>query len=166
MSAGDFVCHLYSIEVTNAAADDRTISGGSAVDAALPAKSFRADVISYAGVSGMMPGSYAGAGIKLRLALRAVMGVVGAAKMEAAFHRCFAGDIFTASKTFTWQGVTVTAPAAVASPAYAEIPFTQNQADGVAAGEEFVVLIRRKADDAADTMAGGALLSRAVLLYS
>lgn len=169
MATGDVIAVLRRADVTGLPATLKTIAGGTDVTNTINFSSsdvtmFSADAISYAAWSGLIPGSYAGAALKLRLSARAGIGIVGAARIEAAFYRQSATTTLSVPKAFVWRGITWTASATLGQPAYAEVLFTQAQADAVAAGDEFVAMIRRKTDDALDTLAGSLDLSTLVLL--
>jgi hypothetical protein len=169
MATGDVIAVLRLADVTSLPATLKVIAGGinggNAVNFANPqVVAFPADVIRYAAWAGVMPGSYAGAALKLRCAARAGIGVVGAARIEAAFYRQSTTTTLSASKTFVWRGITWASPATLGQPVYGENLFTAAQADGVAAGDEFLVMLRRKTDDALDTLAGSLDLSTLVLL--
>ena len=166
MATGDIVAALRRVEVAALPASPRFLmgaaNGGSAP--AAEAVSFPADTPQYAAWAFQAPGSYAGAAIKLRIAARASIGIVGAARLEASFYRQTTATAFSTVHTYAWQGVTWSAPATLSQPAYVEIPFTQAQADGVAAGDECFVLLRRATADVADTLAGSVDLTTLALL--
>lgn len=78
------------------------------------------------------------------------------ARIEMALMRLAdGGDDWDAVHTFSWQGVTVAANGTSGKPTYFSIPFTDgSQMDSVAAGESFMLAVRRKYDHGDDLAAG------------
>lgn len=163
MATGDILCVPELVPVTGSPATQDFRNGGATVDISMPVLGFDAASIEYAGYRGMMPPAWNGVSIKVRFAARASSATTGGMRFEAAFRRMDAADDLDATHTYSWQGATVAAPGTSGYPAYGEITFTQAQADSLAGGEEFALLLRRKTDDAADDMTGDAEVSALVI---
>jgi hypothetical protein len=103
---------------------------------------------------------YGGGGLTVRIRWSATSATSNAVRWEAAFRRIDddAEDVDT-SHTYDYNGVTATTASASGEVDYTTITFTAGaDMDSLAAGESFVLRLRRKADDAADTMTGDAEL--------
>jgi hypothetical protein len=111
-----------------------------------------------------MPQIYSGDDLTLNIYWVAQTAILGDVVWAAAFEREEAGhnvdtDAFAALQT----AAVSTAPGVLGDIAVVSIPFTQAQADAVAAGEPFRLFIQRTGDAVGDTMAGDAQIVRAVL---
>lgn len=135
--------------------------GTSSPKEAIPILSFDSASIQYIDFRAKMPQNYAGGGITLVVCSGAGT-TTGGVRWEAAFRRIEddAEDLDTTAFTYDYNGVTVSAlPTAVGEVTYDNVTFTNGaDMDSVAAGEEFILRIRRKTDDAGDTAAAAAYL--------
>jgi hypothetical protein len=112
-----------------------------------------------------VPQIYSGDNLTLGIYWVADGAIIGDVVWAAAFERNEAGhnvdtDAFAALQT----AAPSTAPGTNGDIALATIPFTQAQADAIAAGEPFRLYIQRTADAVGDTLVGDAQLLRAVLI--
>ena len=107
--------------------------------------------------TGVMPLAYAGAGLTAEIEFLAATAIVGDVVWGISFERAstdFDADSFAAEIT-----VTQTTGGTSGIPTKASIAFTNSQIDGLFAGEQFRIRLRRVATDAADTMVGDAQAS-------
>lgn len=136
------------------------IVGASSPTEGFPVLAFDSASIEQADFRGKMPQNYGGGGLTMVLADGANT-TTGGVVWQAAFRRITnAIDLDTTAFTYDFNGVTVsTLPNAVGKLSYDNITFTDGaDMDSVVAGDEFLLRIRRKTDDAADTAAADAYL--------
>ena len=112
--------------------------------------------------SGMVPQAYASGGVKVLLSWAADGVTSGDVRWAAGFERVEADNFDIDADGFAANnGVTDTAPATDGHVTVAEIPFTDGaDMDNVAKGDNFRLLVKRDADNAADTMSADAQLFR------
>src|SRR5690606_7875263 len=109
----------------------------------------------------VMPQHYAGGGLTLTICSGAGT-TTGGVRWEAAIRRINddAEDLDTTAHTYDFNGVSVTTlPSAVGEVSYDDVTFTDGEdMDSVAAGEQFILRVRRKHDHADATAAADAFL--------
>jgi len=94
--------------------------------------------------TGVMTEGYAGADIDVCIPFSMESDASNNVHVEIAWRRLdSAEDIDTTSHTYTYQSATVAVPNAVGKNAAIEITFTQAQADSIAAGEPYILRVRR-----------------------
>ena len=138
---------------------DRRAGGSSPAEQFFVAD-FDAAAIEYLDFRGIIPQNYAGGGYTLRLWWGATTATTGDVVWDAAFRavKDAAEDIDT-SQTYDFNTVTDTAPGTSGQYTAAVITFTDGaDADSTAAGDPFIVRLRRNATSVNDTMAGDAEL--------
>lgn len=133
-------------------------AGGSTPAESFPVWDFDASATEYLDLVGVMSPRYSGAALKVRLPWTATSATTGGVRWEGSFRRLDTAEDVDTSLSYTFQGATATAPGTNGFPLYTEVAFSAAQIDGVLAGEMFVLRIRRKHDDAGDTMTGDAEL--------
>lgn len=138
-----------------------TMTGTSTPVEAVPVLDFDDTTVEYADFYCQMPRNYGGGGVTLQFAWS------GAANTNeviwsAAFRRVAddAEDLDTTAHTYDYNNTgALTAPSAVGEVVYDTLTFTDGaDMDSVAAGEYFILRVRRFASDAGDDMAGDASL--------
>lgn len=133
-------------------------AGGSTDNESNPVWAFDASSSEKLDLHGVMSPRYTGASLKVRIPWVAASATANGVRWAAAFRRYDTAEDLDASHSYSEQEATGTAPATNGATVYTEIAFTQAQADSIAAGEAFVLRIRRDVADAADTMTGDAQL--------
>lgn len=140
-------------------------AGGSTDNEAFPVWAFDASSAEKLDLHGVMSSRYSGAGFKVRLPWVAASATTGGIRWAAAFRRLDTAEDVNTSHSYSEQAATSSAPGTSGYPGYAEIAFTQAQADSIAASEAFVLRIRRDVSHAGDNMTGDAqLLAHAVMM--
>jgi hypothetical protein len=143
----------------NAATPDSMV-GGSTPGEVVPVEDFDAGADEYIDLLGHLASTYDGGGITLKIPWSASSATSGNIVLDAAFRRLQddAEDIDT-SHSYSFNSVTDAAPSAAGEIVTASITFTDGaDMDSLAAGEKFILRIRRNGDDASDTMSGDAEL--------
>lgn len=104
--------------------------------------------------------SYAGGGLTIVLPWTATSATSGAVVWAAAIRRLNTAEDVDASHTYDFNNASAaTAPATNGNPTYTTITFTDGaDMDSVAAGELFILRVKRLPADAGDTMTGDAEL--------
>jgi len=124
-----------------------------------PVLDFDAGADEAAVFTGLLPRTYAGGGLTVRLHWMATSAVAGDVKWNAQVERDDTGTDLDADSFAAAQTTTTTTGATSGAPNVTQITFTDGaQMDSLAVGEPFRLKITRDADDAADTMAGDAEL--------
>lgn len=138
-----------------------TRSGGSTPNEIIPVLDFDASSIEYADFLLRLPSNYAGGGLTLSLEWMATSATSNAVVWGAAIRRIQddAEDLDT-SQTYDFNDATAdTAPSASGETSKASITFTDGaDMDSLAAGESFILRIRRNATSGSDNMTGDAEL--------
>lgn len=111
----------------------------------------------------VMPSDYAAETITVTVHWRADSATSGAVKWNVAWE-AMTGDIDSDSFDTDQTGTTTTAGTA-GNPNTTAITFTQAQADGITAEDEFRLRVTRDADDAGDTMTGDAHVTSVTVAY-
>jgi len=107
----------------------------------------------------VMPTRYNGGDLVVTLIWAATSAVAGNAIWRAGFERMAANDVDLDVDSFSaYRPATGAANATCGKLTYTIITFTQAQADSVAAGEAFRLIVQRVGSDGGDTMAGDAEL--------
>ena len=166
MAVNDLLCGalLASPPASNAAALEFR-AGGSTDNEVYPIWAFDAASAEKLDLIGAMSPKYTGADFKVRLPWVAASATSGGVRWAAAFRRMDTAEDVDASLAYSEQAATSTAPGTNGFTVYPEITFTQAQADSIAAGEWFVLRIRRDVAHAGDDMTGDAqLVAHAVQL--
>jgi hypothetical protein len=137
-----------------------TIAGASTPAEVVPVIDYDASTVEYYDFYGNAQG-YASGGLTLRFGWAAATATTGTVRWEAAIRRIVedAEDLDTTAHTYDYNAVNVAAPpSAVGEVDYTEITFTDGaDMDSLASGEDFILRLKRQADDATnDTMAGDA----------
>jgi hypothetical protein len=106
----------------------------------------------------LLPG-YDGGGLTFRFATSASATAGGATqyRLEAAIRRIAddAEDLDTTVHTYDYNGASISPPSAIGEVTYDEIAFASGvDMDNLAAGEDFILRIRRNTDHADDDMPG------------
>jgi len=162
MASGDPVLESMEIVPPAASAAQWDVrAGGSTPAENFTVYAFDDTTDEYVDIKGRLGPNYDGGGLTLRLPWAAASATTDDVKWDAAIRRIAddAEDIDTAH-TYVFNTVTDTAPSASGELTDAVITFTDGaDMDSLAAGELFILRIRRDADDAADTMTGDAQLS-------
>lgn len=149
------------IPPATAYAQQDVIAGTSSPAEAIPVLAFDATTIEYADFRCKLPQHYSGGGLTVVICSGAGI-TTGGVRWEVAFRSIEddAEDLDTTAHTYDYNGVTVSSlPSAVGEVTYDNITFTDGaDMDNVGAGDEFVLRIRRKTDDAGDTAAADAYI--------
>lgn len=159
MAVGDVLASGFAAvpPATNAAALEFR-AGGSTDNESYPVWAFDASSAEKLDLHGVMSPRYTGAGMKLRMEWVAASGTTSNVRWAAAFRRLPTGEAITGSHSYSEQAASSATPGTLGHPAYVEITFTQAQADAIAAGEGFVLRVRRAIEHADDVMSGDAQL--------
>ena len=141
-------------------AADMVTTGGSQPASTLMIGVFDAALIEYFDFECRLSTLYGGGNLKVILPWYAAAATAANCKWEVGFARIQPGttDINTGTITVTYQSATTAAPSAAGIWTKSEITFTPAQAANVAAGESFILRVRRNGPNAADTMTGSACL--------
>lgn len=161
MATGDVVGYLVAVvPPATAYATPDARAGGSTPAESFPVWDFDDTTVESLDFHGVLSPQYAAGGLTVRIRWSATSATTGNVRWEAAFRRIDddAEDVDT-SQTYDFNGVTTTTATASGELDYTTITFTSGaDMDSLAAGESFVLRLRRKADDVADTMTGDAEL--------
>lgn len=117
--------------------------GGSTPAEGFEVWDFDDTTVEYLDLIGTMSRHFVGQALKLRLPWTATSAVAGNVKWQAAFRRFDAAHDVDGSKTYTYQSTTTAVPGTSGYTAYTDIDFTAAQIDGVLAGEQFCLRVRR-----------------------
>jgi hypothetical protein len=131
-----------------------TRAGGSTPAETFPVLTFDAGTDEYMDYLCRLV-DWAGGGLDLPLAGVFASATTGNARMQAAIRRLDAAEDVDGAHTYVYQSVNVAAPATNGQTAYATIAFTNAQIDSLANGEDFVLRLRRDADDGTNDTAAG-----------
>lgn len=138
-----------------------SIAGTSTPAETIPVLAFDSATTEYADFRCKMPQHYAGGGVTVVICSGAGT-ATGGVTWEVAFRSIEddTEDLDTTAHTYDYNTVDVTTLASVVGEVtYDNITFTNGaDMDSVGAGDEFVLRIRRKHDDADDTAAADAFL--------
>ena len=133
------------------------IAGASTPPETIEVFRFNKAAASYLDLHGVAPPAYAGGTLNLTFPWSTYAGAAttGAVRWEAALQRLPAGSTPAATaKSYAYQGVSATVPdTAGGKLATASINFSQAQADGLQAGDPFILRLRRNVADAGDNAA-------------
>ncbi len=166
MASGDVVGVILAVSPpATAYATPDARAGGSTPAESFPVWDFDDTTAEHLDLHGILSANYAGGGLTVRLRWMATSAISGNVMWQAAFRRIAddAEDIDTA-QTYDFNSTTVTTATASGEFDYATITFTSGaDMDSLAAGDSFVLRIRRNAADAADTMSGDAELAGLVV---
>lgn len=137
------------------------LAGASTPAEAVPILAFDSASTEYIDFYGKMPQHYAGGGVTLIFCMGAGT-PTGGVTLEAAFRRVEsdAEDLDTTAHTYDFNSLDIaTLPSAAGEFIYQSLTFTNGaDMDSVAAGENFILRVRRKHDDTNDTAAADAYL--------
>ena len=164
MASGNTLCSGNAMNgvppATLSAALDK-LAGTSTPAEDIPVVAFDSASTEYIDYYCHMPLHYAGGGVTLTFLVGANT-TTGGVTWEAAFRRIEddAEDMNTSAHTYDFNSLDVaTLPSAVGEFNYEVLTFTHGaDMDSVAAGEDFILRIRRKHDDSNDTAAADAWL--------
>lgn len=140
------------------------IVGASTPAESVPVLDFDASATEYIDFYGILPNHYGGGGLTLTVVFSMSSDHdEGASQVrwEAAFRRLEddAEDIDTTAHTYDYNGVSAVVPSAVGEVAYDAITFTDGaDMDSLAAGEAFILRVKRTHDHADDDATGDAEL--------
>lgn len=161
MASNDIVGIIYAVlPSATAYATPDARAGGSTPAESFPVWDFDDATVESLDFHGILSPQYGGGGLTVRIRWSATSATSNAVRWEAAFRRIEddAEDVDT-SHSYDYNGVTATTASASGEVDYTTITFTSGaDMDSLAAGESFVLRLRRKADDAADNMTGDAEL--------
>lgn len=145
--------------LTNPAIFDTRV-GGSTPEEAFPVYDFDPDTVEYMDFSCRLSNDYAGGGLTLTGPWFASTAVSGNVRWGAAIRRIDNDGVNVGTAhTYDYNDVTDAAPGTLGQKTEFTIPFTNGaDMDNLAAGETFILRIRRNATDGADTMTGDAEL--------
>lgn len=166
MATGDIVGVIYSVvppATTYATPDAR--AGGSTPAESFPVWDFDDSTAEHLDLYGVLANNYSGGGLTVRIYWSATSATSNACVWNAAFRRINddAEDVDT-SHSYDYNAVTATTASASGEVDYAEITFTSGaDMDSLAAGEQFVLRIRRDATNGSDNMTGDAELHAVVI---
>lgn len=139
--------------------------GASTPAESIPVLAFDSATVEYADFHNVMPAAYSGGGVTLTFAHGANTATGGVA-YEAAFRRIQsdAEDLDTTAFTYDYNTMAVaTLPSAVGEVIYSTLAFTNGaDMDSLAAGEAFILRVRRATANATDTAAADAYIHRIV----
>jgi hypothetical protein len=164
MAAGNSLCWFdprsASLPATAFAQHD-VIAGASTPAENVPVLAFDSAATEYADFRGRMPRNYAGGGVTCSICSGAGT-ATGGITWEIAFRRIVddAEDLDSTAFTYDYNSLDVAAvPSAIGEVTYDDLAFTDGaDMDGLLAGEEFILRIRRKHDDTNDTAAADGYL--------
>lgn len=143
----------------NAATAD-SITGASTPAETFPVFDFDAATVEYMDYHGQMSHSYDGGGLTVRIAWSASSAATGNVIWSAAIRRIVddTEDLDTTAHTYAYNDAAAdAAPTVIGEVTYTERTFTDGaDIDSLAAGERFVLRVRRFASDGSDTMSGDA----------
>lgn len=158
MATDDSVIHFgASMAAVDDGAGRRFIESAHTAGMRMPVWLFDDGSIEYLDIPIRLSARYAGADIAITIPISARSTTSpDAFRFEAAFLRIEADtlDFDNAGGSFSYQGVTVTAPTTVGKVVFPEITFTSSQIDGLVAGEVGLLRLRRDPTHAGDTGAG------------
>jgi hypothetical protein len=139
------------------------IVGASSPAESIPVLAFDTTTVEYADFHAVLPRNYAGGGLTVSIAHGAGT-TTGGVAWEMAFRRIEsnAEDLDTTAFTYDYNTLAVAAlPTAVGEVIYSDLAFTSGaDMDGLAAGEAFILRVRRATGNATDTAAADAYLHR------
>lgn len=161
MASGDVLIQLTPLDNSPPAtlyATLDTVTGASTPAESIPVLDFDgAAQTEYADFYCLMPRNYAGGGVTLTF-IWSASSASNTAVWSAAFRRVAddAEDLDTTAQTYDYNTTgALTPPSAVGEVAYDTLTFTDGaDMDSVAAGEYFILRVKRIYDDANDTLAG------------
>lgn len=160
MAAGDTLLILTPAHGVPPAANGATwdtLAGASTPAEAVPFHAFDDTTVEYTDYIVMMPRHYGGNGITLTFAWSSTA-TTGTAVLSAAFRRIQddAEDLDTTAQTYDYNNTGALTPASAAGEVvYDTLAFTDGaDMDSVAAGEAFVLRVRRVPTDGNDNMTG------------
>lgn len=137
-------------------AQQDVLAGASSPAESTPVLAFDATTIEYMDFRGKMPQNYAGGGVTLVVCSGAAT-TTGGIVWRAAFRSIEddAEDLDTTVHSYDYNSVTVSSlPSVQGEVTYDNITFTNGaDMDSVGAGDEFILRLQRKTDDAGDTAA-------------
>ena len=152
---------LAGIPTATVAAATDFLAGTSTPAENIPVLAFDSASTEYMDFRGKMPQHYAGGGLTIVICSGAAT-ATGGVRWELAFRSIEddTEDLDTTAHTYDYNGVTVSTLASVVGEVtYDNITFTDGaDMDSVGAGDEFILRLRRKHDDAGDTAAADAYL--------
>ena len=157
MAAGDALLELrapYGTPPASAYATLGVLAGGSSPAENIYYYAFDASATEYMDFRCVMPGQYAGGGLALECEVHMASATSGGVRVEAAVRYLAAGEAINGTHTYSFNGVTVNAPATLHHKASGTILFTGVEADSWPAEGEAIIRVRRKHDHAGDTASG------------
>jgi hypothetical protein len=160
MAAGDLLLVLTPLNNTPPAANFATfdtLTGTSTPAEAVPVLDYDDTTVEYADFYCVLPRHYGGNGITLTFVWSAAA-TANTAVLSAAFRRVQddAEDLDTTAQTYDYNNTGgLTPPSAVGEVAYDTLAFTNGaDMDSVAAGEYFILRVRRVPTDGSDSLVG------------
>jgi hypothetical protein len=140
--------------------------GTSTPAESVPVLAFDSATVEYADFHSVLPAAYAGGGLTLTFAHGANTATGGVA-YEAAFRRIESDldDLDTTAFTYDYNTVAIaTLPSAVGEVIYSNLTFTNGaDMDSLAAGEAFILRVRRATANATDTAAADSYIHRIII---
>lgn len=125
-----------------------------------PVYDFGDSAPSYLYLRGRLPVGYGGGGLTIKGSVMATSATAGDLVIESAIRRLDAAEDIDTSHTYSRQSTTVTVAGTSGVKVYWSISFTSGaQMDSLAAGEGFVIQIRRNTGAGGDTLIGDAELA-------
>lgn len=159
MASGNTLAYLVAAAVSgpaSSAAQFDTIAGTSTPAESIPVLAFDTSTVEYADFRCKLPQHYAGGGLTVVIASSCGT-TTGGVVIAAAIRRINddAEDLDTTAHTYDYNTVTIsTLASAVGELTYDNITFTSGtDMDSLAAGEEFILRIRRDTGNGSDTAA-------------
>jgi hypothetical protein len=122
------------------------ISGVAGNGVQYPAYEFSGSADNLADFFGAVPSTYANGSLTVKIFYTAAV-ISGTIGWSAAFCHLTGSLALDATFTFTYQSVNVSPPGTIGVSAQISLPFTQAQANNIAAGNPFVLRFRRLAAD-------------------
>jgi len=164
MAAGDTLLILTArdgVPTATAAAAHAIFAGAATPGEGVPVIAFDSGTDENVDFTCVMPRHYAGGGITLTL-IWASTQTSNACVWNAAFRAVpdDAEDVNTTAHSYDFNAVTATTASAAGEFAYDTIAFTDGaDMDSVAAGEMFILRVKRDADNGSDNLTGDAYLA-------
>lgn len=165
MASGDTLITLSAVHGTAPTSTFATlgvIAGTSSPVETVHVANFDDTIIEYLDFTGLsLPTNYGGGGLTCSIKW-AGAAATNAVVWGLAIRRVQddAEDLDTTAHTYDYNDVTATAPSVIGELAYDTVTFTSGtDMDSLAAGEYFIMRVRRNATSGSDTMAGDARLA-------
>ena len=158
MASGDpmGVLHVRRASSSPAGRDFRVT--GTTPGNAIPVHDFDGSTAEYIYIDGRLDDGYAGGGLTLSGAMMASSATSGSAVIEAGFRRWDSSEDADSSKSYSLNSATVAANGTSGVRTAFTITFLDSEIDGLGAGEDFSIQVRRNPSDGSDDMVGDAEL--------